>query len=319
MSRDDDRDGWVLALELARRHEQLRVLREPAPEVAELAGLCEQLRALIDQRTALVQQLKATLRQYYPAALQFFSDWTSPAAWDFLEKFPTPQKLAHARKDTLLRFLKSHRIGLRSLWLERIERRHEATEWPQPGNALALEMTALALAAQLSAIEPHIRKADKLIQQSAKHVPQVQLLRSLPGAGDRLAPALAAMACLIDDEDNPLEALRALSGVAPVPHQSGKRCKIHMRRRCNKHWRNNLHQFAFCSLRFCDWAKAYYKLCRDRGNTHATALRKLADKWLHIIVRMVQTGQAYDEKRYLRALRANGSPVYEKLCGKPCG
>ena len=57
---------------------------------------------------------------------------------------------------------------------------------------------------------------------------------------------------------------------------------------------------------------------RAQGDRHATALRKLADKWLKIIKRMLQTGQPYDDKRYMEALRKHGSPVYLRLCGKTC-
>lgn len=312
-------DGLVLAMELVARHQKLRALKEPAPAVAQLAGLCEKVRALVHQQTASVQRLKATLRQYYPAALDFFTDWTSPAAWRFLKKFPRPEALARARKDTLLRFLKANRIGLHPRWLERIAQRGHATQWPRPGDATALEMMAVATVAQLLAIHPHICRGDKLIAECAKELPEAAVLRSLPGAGKRLAPALTAMVCLTATEDKPLEALRNLSGVAPVPDKSGKRSQIHMRSRCNKHWRNILHLFAFCSTSSCGWARAFYELCCERGDRHATALRKLADKWLRIILRMVETGEPYNDARYVDALRSSASPVYQKLCQQLCG
>jgi len=103
-----------------------------------------------------------------------------------------------------------------------------------------------------------------------------------------------------------------------VAEQSDSRCHIRIRPRCNKRWRDILHLFAFCSTRFCQWAKAFYDLCRERGNSHATALRKLADKWLKIICRMIETGKPYDDKRYVECLRTNNSPIYFRLCGKTC-
>ena len=142
--KSDRRDGLVLAQELARRHESLRPLQEDASAVAELAGLCEKVRDLVEQRTSLVQRLKATLRLYYPAAMGFFNDWTSPVAWRFLKRFPTPEALAHARKDTLIKFLKANRIGLKPIWLERIDARGDVTRWPSPADSMALEAMALA-------------------------------------------------------------------------------------------------------------------------------------------------------------------------------
>lgn len=317
--KNDARDGLVLALELARRHESLRPLKKDDPAAAELAGLCAKTRDLIDQRTALVQRLKATLGQYYPGGLAFFSDWTSPTAWSFLKRFPRPEVLARAHKSTLIRFLRANRIGLKPVWLERIEKRNEVEQWPTPDDSLALEQMALATVVQLMAIQPRIDICDRLIAERAEALPEARLLRSLPGAGDRLAPALTAIAALaLGQGGGGLEALRCLAGVAPVEVQSGKRRRVRIRHRCNRHWRNILHLFARCSTVHCDWAKAYYDLRREHGDRHGTALRKLADKWLKIINRMLATGEAYDDERYVEALRKNGSPVYLKLCGKTC-
>jgi len=316
--KNDERDGLVLAVELARRHESLRPLRQDAPAVAELAGLCEKLRQLIDQRTALLQRLKATLRQYYPGIMGFFSDWASPLAWRFVKRFPRPETLARARKNTLIRFLKAHRIGLKPIWLERIDKRGEVTHWPSPADSMALEIMALATIAQLQGLQPHIDQCDRLIAQRTGNLPQARLLRSLPGAGDRLVPALTAMAAAMADEEDGLEALRCVSGVAPVEVQSGKRRRVRIRRRCNKHQRNIMHLFARCSTVSCAWARAFYDLHREQGDRHASALRKLADKWLKIINRMLATGEAYDDERYVQALRKNRSPVYQRLCGKTC-
>lgn len=318
-SKSDERDGYVLAVELARRHEALRVLKDNEPAAAELAGLCEKVRDLVEQRTALLQRLKATLRQYYPGILSFFSDWSSPVAWRFINRFPRPRALAHARKDTLIAFLKANRIGLRPLWLERIDACCEVAQWPTPANSLALEVMAIATVKQLQALQPYIDKCDKLIAERTREFPNAPLLRSLPGAGQRLAPALTAITAIMVNEEGGLQALRCKSGIGPVENKSGKRCGVHIRRRCNKHWRNIMHLFANSSTTWCAWAKAFYDLRREHGDRHATALRKLADKWLKIIRRMLATGETYNDKRYVESLRRNGSPVYRKLCEQLSG
>jgi len=318
-SKNDERDGLVLAVELAQRHASLRPIEPLDPVVAELMGLCEKLRALVDERTALIQRLKATLGQYYPGVLGFFSDWTSPAAWRFVKRFPQPQTLAHAGKETLIRFLKANHIGIKPLWLARIEARGEVARWPRPADSIALEALALATIAQLLALQPHIERMDRLIAQHVPRVPHACLLDSLPGAGKRLAPALTAITALVTSDQADLQGLRGMSGVAPVEYTSGKRCRVQIRRRCNKHWRDIMHLFAHCSTVSSAWAKAFYDMHREQGDTHASALRKLADKWLKIINRMIQTGQPYDDQRYVEALRRSNSPVYLRLGEKTCG
>lgn len=317
--KSDERDGYVLAVELARRHESLRTLKPCAAVVAELAGLCETVRSLVNERTALLQRLKAVLRQYYPAALVFFGDWSSPVAWRFLKRFPRPESLAHVRKETLCRFLKANQVGLSPRWLERIERAGAATDWPVSPNSFALETMTLALVAQLQALQPHIDRCDRLIAARCETLPQARLLNSLPGAGERLAPALTAITLLAADEEDSYWAMRCLSGVAPVQDESGKRKHTRMRRRCNKHWRNVLHLYARMSIQSCRWARAFYDLCRERGDKYATALRKLADKWVKIIHCMLEENQTYDDGRYVDALRRTRSPIYSKLCGQTGG
>jgi len=317
--KSDVRDGLVLGLELARRHESLRTLKAGDAAVAELAGLCERRHTLVDDRTRLVQRLKATLKQYYPGALDFFTDWTSPVAWRFVKKFPRPEALVRARKQTLVCFLKANRIGLKPVWLARIERRGEAAQWPRPADSLSLELLTLTTVAQLLALQPHIKQIERLIKECSARMPQASLVRSLPGAGDRLAPAILAMAAELEQEADRHEALRCLSGVAPVENQTGKRRQAKMRRRCNKHWRDVLHLFARCSTQSSGWAKAFYDLRRAAGDKHGTALRKLADKWLDILDSMLSNNECYDEERHIQSLRKKGSPVYGKLCENSCG
>jgi len=316
--KSDERDGHVLAVELARRHESLLRLEKADPVVEELMALCETVRSLIGQRTALVQRLRETLYQYYPAALDFFSSWTSPAAWRFLKRFPRPETLARAQKTTLIKFLKANRIGLKPIWLRRIERRGEAADWPTTAYARANETMAMASVAQLLALQAHISKLEHLIEEQTETLPQNDLIRTLPGAGKQLVPVLTAITAGVEATHGGYQALRCLTGVAPVTEQSGRKSNIHIRRRCNKHWRNEMHLFAFCSISQCSWAKAFYDLCKARGDSHATALRKLADKWLKIIMRMIQTGKPYDDEKYVQCLRKHNSPAYSKLREQRC-
>lgn len=313
--KSDARDSLVLAVELARRHEALRPLIQCDPATTALDAQCRILRALIDHRTELLQSLRATLRHYFPAVLPFFDNWGSPTAWRFLKRFSRPEKLAAARKSTLVRFLKANQIGLSPTWLQRLDKRTEVLAWPTPADSVAYEAMAMATIAQLLALQPHIDTLDKHIGEAVAKLSTTQLLASLPGAGKRLTPALTAMVLSVEKAEDRLQALRCLSGVAPVQKQSGKSRRMHIRRRCNKYWRDVLHLYAFCSLRFCAWAKAFYSLHREKGDTHATALRKLADKWLKIINRMLEKKEEYDDARYVQALLKSRSPVCDKLCG----
>ncbi len=152
--KSDEYDAGMLALELSRRHESLTAIRPKEASAQEFLGLCDALRFLIDQRTSHLQRLRAVLRRYYPAALNFWEDITAPSAWAFIKQFSTPSVLAKTRKDTLIKFLRAHRIGLRPCWLERIDKSRQAAAWPASPTATGDELMALACVAQLRRWNP---------------------------------------------------------------------------------------------------------------------------------------------------------------------
>ena len=318
-AKSDERDGLTLACGLALRHKTLEQVPPEDPAVAHLALLCEKECGFIDQRTALVQQLRSQLNLYYPAALDFFEDWTSPTAWDFLLRFPTADMLCRVREHTLVAFLKGHRIGSSANWKAKVKGRCAASDWPAHAQESCYMMHATGLVKELKVVQATLKQFGGEIKKALKILPQAELLSSLPGAGKKLAPRLTAMVSSSLAQHGGLEALRGHSGVAPVTKQSGKRRQVHIRRMCNKHWRNTLHLFAWCSARASSWAKAFYQLRKAKGDSHSTALRKLADKWLHIIMRMLETGEAYDEQRYLEVLKEKNSPTWHHLKDGVCG
>jgi transposase len=112
----------------------------------------------------------------------------------------------------------------------------------------------------------------------------------------------------------PLEKqLRQVSGVAPVTMQSGRKNSVKIRRACRKHWRNILHQFAQHSKKKSKWARTFYDMCKAYGDNHATALRKLAYKWLSIIYRMYQAKTHYNDQKHIEQLRKKNSPTYQYM------
>ncbi|MBH0094593.1 hypothetical protein I6F41_17020 [Pseudoalteromonas sp. SCQQ13] len=52
---------------------------------------------------------------------------------------------------------------------------------------------------------------------------------------------------------------------------------------------------------------------KAKGNSHQSAVRALAYKWVRILFRCWKTGKAYDESKYLKALKEKGSPLFLPL------
>ena len=94
-----------------------------------------------------------------------------------------------------------------------------------------------------------------------------------------------------------------------MTERSGKALWIHHRLACPKFVKQTFHEFADQSIRFSQWARAYYDQQRGRGNDHHAALRSLAYKWIRILFRCWKDGQPYNEATYMDALRRHGSSL----------
>lgn len=78
-AKDDTLDAWSFADALRTDGHAWRPLRPEDPQTQLLRLLCRDEIALIEQRTALANQLRHALREYYPAAVEAFDDWTMAA------------------------------------------------------------------------------------------------------------------------------------------------------------------------------------------------------------------------------------------------
>ena len=310
----DASDARVLADGLRQHHQRMHALCLDDERTRELAMLCADENRLVGERTAMVNRLRATLKEYHPAALDWFDDWTAPTAWDFVLAFPQPDTLRHASRKRLYSFLKTHCIGLSPKWQERVEGNARTALWPNDKATVAAKSRmAVSLAKQLRTLEASLREYRKRIEELFDEHPDSDIFSSLPGAGPKLAPQLLSHFGSRRDNYKDARALQQLSGTVPVTVRSGRICHHRFRWECSKEFRNTMHQFALHSIRYCAWAHAFYDEAKERGQSNALALRNLAAKWIKIIFRMWLEHIPYDDSRYLASLKKRNSPLIQLL------
>lgn len=315
-AKDDPADAHLLCQFLAQHHRQLRPWRPDDETTRTLRLLSEDRRRWVDQRTALGNLLRQRLKEYFPLALELaggslYSDWFLR----LLGKFPSHQELRRASPTTLVRFLP--------------KRRRVCDDEPQDPRVAAIRaalplvsdqplvashrLAILQLVKLLEQLNQTVAQYDRQIADQMTRHPDAALFQSFPGAGQSLAPRLAA--ALGTDRDRYAEAadLQQLSGIAPVRMQSGKSCVVRRRRGCPKFLRQTFHEYADHSRKKSTWARAYYRMLRDRGVRHHAALRSLAYKWQRIIIRCWKDRTPYDENRHLQQLRLKQSPLLRYL------
>lgn len=302
----------ALACELVRIHRDwLRALPAVPAAVRELQMLLEARRDLVDQRTGLCNQLTAALKGYYPQALELLGDDVgSPLAGAFLRRWPTVEAVQRARPETLRRFYYDHQVRSAARIEERLGVVRAAVPLTRDPAVLAtLPLTVAVVLDQLAVLAPAIADYDRRIAAAFAQQVDAALFAALPGAGAQLAPRLLVAFGPDRSRFATVGALQQYSGVAPVQEQSGRTKITHWRWHCPKFLRQSFHEFAGCSVPQSRWANAYYQREIARGRPRHRVLRSLAFKWQRILFRCWQTGQQYDEDRYLAALRRSGSPL----------
>jgi transposase len=308
-AKDDYRDAWTMADALRVDGQGWRELKPTDPLIAELRMVCRDEVILIEQRTALVAQLRQALLEYYGIALEAFDDWTAPSSWAFIEAFPTPQLLQSAGRRKWERFLRENHLNRsQERTQQRLEAFGRAHSFSGSKAAVAAKsLLAVTLVRLLQTLEAQLEVYRERIRQLFAQHPDHDLFGSLPGAGEKLAPRLLSE---IGDDRSRFESaenLQCLAGSVPITKQSGKAKYQLARLACHKGLRATLHLWADLSRHSCAWAATYYKAHRDRGQSHATALRCLANRWVKILFRMWQDRTPYNEALHTRNQLTHGS------------
>jgi transposase len=302
-AKSDELDAHVLASMLRSRTERrLQPLRLNSPEGTLVAGLVEQRQELVVEKTRLQNQLTATLKSFYPRLRELFADLDAPTTLAALKQFPSPTALSQATEKEWQTFF----AGRRYPQPKRIPDLYQRAQAPQvPVGAVeeALgERQVRRLVRLLEVVLDELRQVEQATADAFAVHPDADFFRSLPGAGDVLAPSLLALMGDNRDRWRDWQQVAMYGGSAPVTESSGKYRVVKMRFHCNRDARNVLHLYAQSSRLQCAWAQEFYEKQRQAGKSHSGALRNLSNKWLRILFRMWQERKPYEEATYLAAL-----------------
>jgi transposase len=303
-AKDDSRDAYVEANSLRTDLAHFRRLRPDHAQVVRLRELSRAHDALQQDWRRSANQLWSYLQRYFPAILKLSSAADELWLFDLLEQTQAQsQRAAALSAEQLTKLLRRHRIRRFSA-----EQLHQSL---QDRLALAAGVEQ-ALAEQVLLLLPRLRllhqqrtevdrRIDRLLAEMAKkeNFPEhrsVVILRSIPGLG-RVFQATALGEATTPLLERDYHGLRALAGAAPVTRQSGKTKIVTMRRACNGRFRDAVLNAANTHVQKDPRAKQIYARLRGRNNTHARALRGVADRLLELICVLLRSDQLYQVER----------------------
>ncbi len=304
-AKNDPSDARLLLDILLLHRDKLRRFNPDTLETRTLQFLVEERRKFVHEKTRYSNRLMAHLKMYFPQVLDWFDEIGSNIAAEFLERWPSLEKLQRARPATIERFFIDHI----SRDPERIKDRLEQVRQAVPATTddaviTSSSVATVAWAGLLKQLLVTIATYDKKIDELARVHPDYALVKSLPGAGPAMAPRLIAALGSQRERYQSAAELQRYSGIAPVVASSGKQHWVHWRWACPKFLRQTFHEWALHSIGYSDWAREYYEQQRAKGKRRNTAIRSLAFKWIRILFRCWKDRKPYDEAVYQRALAA---------------
>lgn len=284
-AKSDRGDAKVLA-------DLVRTDRHNHREVAGDSDLAEAVKVLARTHQSLIwtrqrqtNQLRNALREFYPAALEAFSELHSRDAVSILEHVPTPELGARASRSSLISWLRKggrqRRLGDRAVEI-RTALRSEQLRTPTIVSE-AYGETVRSLVAVVAGLNAQIERLEQQLASRFDAHPDAEILRSLPGLGLVLGARVLAE---FGDEPNryaDAKARRCYAGTAPITRASGTRMVVLARIARNKRLADACYLWAFAAVTKSAGARRHYDRQRDKGNTHHMALRCLANKLVGIL------------------------------------
>jgi transposase len=302
-AKDDPSDARLLLDILTLHRDKLRRFNPDTPETRTLQFLVEERRKFVHEKTRCSNRLTAHLKMYFPQVVGWFDEVGSNIVADFLERWPSLEKLQRARPATIERFFIDHNSRDADRIKERLDQIRKAV--PATTDVAVVTSSSAAIlgwSALLKQVLAAITAYDQQIDELAQAHPDYALIKSFPGAGQAMAPRLiAAMGSQRERYESAAD-IQRYSGIAPVVASSGQLRWVHWRWACPKFLRQTFHEWALHSIGSSDWARKYYEQQRAKGKRRNTAIRSLAFKWIRILFRCWKARTPYDEAVYQRAL-----------------
>ena len=234
--------------------------------------------------------------EFFPAALQAFSELDAPDTLELLAKAPDPDTAARLPRRTLeAAFARTHRRDPQAR-AERVLAVLRAEELHQPGPVqAAYAATVAAEVALIGTLNAQVASLGQVVADHFGQHPAAEILTSLPGLGVILGARILGE---FGDDPNryvDAKARKAYAGTAPITRASGTKKIVMARYARNKRLGDAAQPWAFSSMRGSAGAKAYYRQIRARGTGHQAALRQLANRWVGILHGCLKAGSPYDE------------------------
>ncbi|MFD2419658.1 IS110 family transposase [Amycolatopsis pigmentata] len=289
----DARDAKIIA-ETARLRRDLTEINTPDEMVVELSLLVGHRADLMADWVRGVNRLRDLLTRVFPALERAF-DYSTRSALVLLTRYCTPAAIRETGKQGLSGYLHAegaHRPSIPGIVAKALAAA-DAQTVALPGESTSATLIN-RLARQLLDLDREIKNLDKLITQRFRTHPQAAIIESMPGMGPILgAEFLAITAGDLAAFGTPAR-LATYAGLAPVPHDSGRRTGVlHRPQRYHRRLRHVFYMAAFSSLKTDGPSRVFYQRKRAERQRHTKAMIALARRLVDVLWAMLRDNRTW--------------------------
>lgn len=295
-AKSDAGDAHTLADMVRTDRHQLRPIAGDSALAEAVKVLTRAHKNLIWERTRHTSRLRRALLDFFPAAVNAFTDLAAPETLELLATAPDPDAAAALDAEQVTAALRRARRQRVPAKTEKIMAALRTVHLRQPkALADAYAATVRAQAAILTVLATQITTMEEQVGAHFGQHPDAEIYLSQPGLGVLLSARVLAE---FGDDANRYTSPKArknYAGTSPITRQSGKKKTVQARYVHNDRLIDALGLQAFSALTASPGARAYYDRQRARGAGHRAALRQVGNRLVGILHGCLKTGTIYNE------------------------
>jgi transposase len=288
----DAKDAAIIA-DQARMRRDLQPLRAGDDLAVELRILTGRRTDLVADRTRAINRLRAQLLEYFPALERAFDYSASKAALILLTGYQTPDGLRRAGAARLAAWLRKRKArnadAVAATAIEAANAQHSVVL----GQQLAAAMVA-RLAKEVMNLDTEIAETETMIEERFRRHRHAEIILSMPGFGVILGAEFIAATGGDMGAFTSVDRLAGVSGLAPVPRDSGRISgNLKRPRRYDRRLLRTCYLSAQIAIRTDPASRTYYDRKRTEGKTHTQAVLALARRRLNVLWAMLRDHAVY--------------------------
>ncbi len=237
------------------------------------------------------------LREFYPSALETFSELAHPDCLAALGVAPTPSRARGLATRTVASSLR--RSGRKRSIDRRASEIRQGLQRDQLRAARPVEDAmgshVIALVAIATEMTQQIDRLEAELGELLDGHPDAEIIRSIPGLSTKLGARLLGEFGDAPDRFADARCRKNSAGTSPITKASGRSHVVLARRTRNVRLADACYLWAFTSISHSPGARTFYDQRRQRGDSHSRALRALANRLVGIFHGCVTHHVPYDE------------------------